>query len=130
MSNYDFTLDDKNKKSKTITKSKNSNLECIDGFVGDGTKHDLYNEIPSSKIPPGNLILSHIFIQKKIYNFLIEWRPHGMFERIMGKCINIYSQSSNISNINVNTRQSEIKKIEQAPTVDKIVKKGKLFNKT
>lgn len=48
----------------------------------------------------------------------------------MSQCIDTYNQSSNISNINVNTRQSEMKKSEPILTVDKFVKKGKLLYKT
>lgn len=64
MSNYDFSLEDKNQKSKTKSKSKQFNLECIDGFVEDDTKRDLLDEHSSPQIPPGNSILS-FFISRK-----------------------------------------------------------------
>lgn len=70
MSNYDFSLEDKNQKSKTMSKSKKFNLECIDGFVEDDTKHNLLDEHSSPQIPPGNLILSFLFLENKHFYFI------------------------------------------------------------
>lgn len=58
MTNYDFTLEDKSKKSKNKPKSNNLNSECIDGFVEDESRHNLFEKLPPpTQIPPGNLIL-------------------------------------------------------------------------
>lgn len=54
MKNYDFSLEDKCQKSKYKIKSNNLNSKCIDGFVEDGTKHSLLDQLPlSTQIPPG-----------------------------------------------------------------------------
>lgn len=66
MSNYDFSLEEKNQKSKNKSKTNNLNSECIDGFVEDESKHGLFEDLPLSiKIPPGNLF----FIMFEFLNF-------------------------------------------------------------
>lgn len=56
MSNYDFTLDDKNQKSKNKSKINKLDPECIDGFVECISKHDMFDEHSSPvQIPPGNI---------------------------------------------------------------------------
>lgn len=58
MTNYDFTLEDKSKKSKNKSKSNNLSLECIDGFVEDQSKNSLFEKLPPPiEIPPGTRIL-------------------------------------------------------------------------
>lgn len=109
MSNYDFSLEEKSQKSKNKSKTNNLNSECIDGFVADKSKHGLFEDLsPSIQIPP-------------------EWRPYGMFDRIIGQCSSdIYSQSLNLENVsytNVNTRQREMKKPEPPPSVEQFIKK-------
>lgn len=55
MTNYDFTLEDKSKKSKNKSKTNNLNPECLDGFVEDESKHSLFEKLPPpTQIPPGN----------------------------------------------------------------------------
>lgn len=55
MSNYDFSLEEKNQKSKNKLKTNNFNPECIDGFVEDKSKHGLFEDLPPPiQIPPGN----------------------------------------------------------------------------
>lgn len=56
---------------------------------------------------------------------LSEWRPQGMFERIVGKCPpDLFTQSSSLSLVNVNTRQRETKKPEPQTSVEQYVEKG------
>lgn len=133
MTKYDFSLEEKAQKSKNKSKTNNMNSECIDGFVEDDSKHGLFEDLPPPiQIPPGNLFLlisSHIFqFSKKI--FFTEWRPHGMFDRIVGQCPpDFFSQpfnSTNVSYTNVNTRQREMKKPEPPPSVEQFIKKGNL----
>jgi len=54
-----------------------------------------------------------------------------MFDRIIGQCpsdsYNQCNNSPNISNINVNTRQREIKIPELRASVEEFVKKGNVF---
>lgn len=137
LSNYDFTLEDKSQKSKNKSKTNNIHSECIDGFVEDDSKHGLFDELPSAvQIPPGKFfrhLLSN-YIIKKIHIILfcelifLEWRPRGMFERILGQCPpDFYSQCSTSSSTinNVNTRQREMKKPEPPPpSVEQTIKKG------
>ncbi|CAI6355301.1 unnamed protein product [Macrosiphum euphorbiae] len=109
MTNYDFSLEEKSQKSKNKTQTNNMNSECIDGFVEDDSKHGLFEDLPLPiQIPP-------------------EWRPHGMFDRIVGQCPpDFFSQSFNPTNIsytNVNTRQREMKKPEPPPSVEEFIKK-------
>ncbi|XP_026817335.1 G patch domain-containing protein 1 [Rhopalosiphum maidis] len=109
MSNYDFSLEEKSQKLKNKSKINNLNPECIDGFVEDESKHGLFEDLPPPiQIPP-------------------EWRPRGMFDRIVGQCPpDFYSQplnSTNTSYTNVNTRQREMKKPEPPPSVEEFIKK-------
>lgn len=56
MSNYDFSLEDKNQKSKNKFKSNKFGVECIDGFIKDETEQRLCDKFPSTpEIPPGIL---------------------------------------------------------------------------
>lgn len=53
MSNYDFTLD-KPKELKNKLNSNKYNTECIDGFVENTCKKNLFDVCPIlTKIPPG-----------------------------------------------------------------------------
>lgn len=107
MSNYDFSLEEKNQKSKNKSKTNNLNPECIDGFVEDKSKHGLFEDLPPPiQIPP-------------------EWSPRGMFDRIVGQCPpDFFSQpSTNASYTNINTRQREMKKPEPPPSVEQFIKK-------
>lgn len=62
---------------------------------------------------------------------LLEWRPQGMFDRIIGQCpsdsYSQYNNSPNVSNVNVNTRQREMKVPELCAPVEEFVKKGNVF---
>lgn len=48
-----------------------------------------------------------------------------MLERILGQCPPDFNSSySNGSNVNVNTRQRQIKKLDPPPKVEEFIKKG------
>lgn len=56
MSNYDFSLEDKNQKSKQKLKSNKFGIECIEGFIKDQTEQNLFDQFPPTpEIPPGKL---------------------------------------------------------------------------
>lgn len=57
MSNYDFSLEDKNRKSKQKLPSNKFGVECcIDGFIKAETEQKLFDKFPPTpEIPPGKL---------------------------------------------------------------------------
>ncbi|VVC24072.1 G-patch domain,G patch domain-containing protein, N-terminal [Cinara cedri] len=104
MSNYDFSLEEKSQKLKEKLKSKNLDVECIDGFIKSETGQRLFDKFPPNpEIPP-------------------EWNPQGMFDRIFGNCTPDFHTQSNFSTCNVNSRQREMKKLIPPP-VEQCIKK-------